>query len=255
MKFLESSFTWAGHTTFLVHGYYTICADRTISTRRSHTVVMETDATEKDAFKMTEKALKQLYKRRTLGATKRTKQQRLAPTATIDSTMASCEKEWNELVVDVLKPNSRVHELASPSSSSSRTFEISGVADGFFFISNGLTTREQLEWAQIALEEYSTAEHTNLENLKRLKEADCNFPKDVTEDQKQRLAEVFAATKSKSVLECEEGHGDEDSNDDSRNLWRHSVAECNGLKRFQSLRWVSLGNTILNMPTIFYNTY
>ena len=211
---------------------------------------MEAAATEMDAFKKTEKAVKQLFKRRTLYSMKRAKH-KLDPTD-LDSSLA-CEKEWSDLVVDVLKPSSRVQEVPHssplPSSSSFRVFQISGAAEGFYFISNGLTLQEQLQWAQVALEKYSTAEHTNLENLKRLKQADCIFPKDVTEDQKRRLAEVF--TTAQSEAKSEGVSQAQDRGADNQSLWCRSVLECNGLKSFQALRWASLGFTNLASFTLF----
>ena len=227
----------------VVEDYYIVYSSRRDRIRKSKHAMLRGICTvgqeameAADEFKRIEKMVKQVYKQK-----KQT---------TDFTSVSACQRMWNDLVVDVLKPNSRVHEVVQPSSSSSasssssRKFKISGVADGFFFISRGLTLDEQLQWARIALEEYSTAEHTNLENLKRLKEANCIFPKVITEHQKQRLAELFATTRLKSRVGDEvEPQDQDDGNRGDNSLWRRSVLECNGLKSFQSLRWASLGKT------------
>jgi alkylated DNA repair protein alkB family protein 1 len=84
--------------------------------------------------------------------------------------------------------------------------QVEGHPPGFFIITGALDEQEQLHWAQGALEEYSTAEHTNLTNLKRLK-----------------------------------GEHDVESLGDVEHLWKSSIAANDDFRSFEKLRWASLG--------------
>jgi hypothetical protein len=95
-------------------------------------------------------------------------------------------------------------------------FAIDGMPEGFYVITHAFTIAEQLMWAKIALQEYSTAEHTNLTNLE------------------------------KASREQNEGNNIA-SNDDnvhinhSNDIWLKSILDNNNFKRFKDLRWASLG--------------
>lgn len=79
---------------------------------------------------------------------------------------------------------------------------------GLFIISQALSRDEQLHWAQKALEEYSTAEHTNLTNLARQRAPDRD-----------------------------DSAADGDSVSEATEIWRRSIKEDNGLQSFKALRW------------------
>jgi DNA alkylation damage repair protein AlkB len=97
---------------------------------------------------------------------------------------------------------------------SARAIKIEGAPEGFYIIAGALSTSEQLSLAKIALEEYSTAEHTNLSNLSKLSE-DKSRPTDATIE---------------AVI-----------NNCSQNIWLETLKDNDSFERFKALRWASLG--------------
>lgn len=95
-------------------------------------------------------------------------------------------------------------------SDSARVFTISSIANGFYIIKRGLSMKQQIHWANTAVESYSQMEHTNLSNL-RIINSDSNLPID------------------ENIL------------NDEKYIWKKSLDEKNNFKRFKSLRWASLG--------------
>lgn len=95
--------------------------------------------------------------------------------------------------------------LRSPDISERITIcEINGTPQGFYVLRDALTFRAQCHWAKTAVEKYSKSLHTNLTNLEKL---------------------------GKSEITSEE----------IETLWEDSVRDNNDFKRFESMRWASLG--------------
>jgi DNA alkylation damage repair protein AlkB len=123
-------------------------------------------------------------------------------------------------IVDYRESCTRTKEILIPDScrvlgmESARVIKIDGAPEGFYIIAGALNTSEQLSLAKIALEEYSTAEHTNLSNLSKLSE-DKSRPTDAT------IQEVI--------------------NNNSRNIWLETLKDNDNFERFKALRWASLG--------------
>jgi hypothetical protein len=63
------------------------------------------------------------------------------------------------------KPNSISLSSSNPNDEGIHIYEIDGLPKGFYIITGTLSVSKQLEWAQVALEQYSQAEHTNVTNL------------------------------------------------------------------------------------------
>jgi hypothetical protein len=76
---------------------------------------------------------------------------------------------------------------------------------GLYIVSQALTVPQQLHWASTCLSSYSTAEHTNLTNLRNLRRTEGGSP-------------------------------DRDFGEDS-SVWTNAIAEDNGLQSFKALRW------------------
>ena len=75
---------------------------------------------------------------------------------------------------------------------------------GLFIIPGALSPDQQLHWARESLERYSTADHTNLSNLDKLRGEECT-------------AELSAPSQ--------------------KGIWEQAVEENNGLQRIMDLRW------------------
>jgi len=72
----------------------------------------------------------------------------------------------------------------------------------FNLVSVGIVISNQFYWVKSAIEKYYRAEHTNLSNLKRLQGSEMT--------------------------------------EDDLNIWKKSIEDNDGLKRFKTLRWASL---------------
>lgn len=95
-----------------------------------------------------------------------------------------------------------------------RLIKIDGAPEGFYIIAGALNTSEQLSLAKIALEEYSTAEHTNLSNLCKL-----TVDKSISSDAS------IEGTMTNS----------------NQNIWVETLKDNDNFERFKALRWASLG--------------
>jgi hypothetical protein len=141
---------------------------------------------------------------------------------------------WND-VVDVRSSSSSsplqfIRSVPSSSSSSvcccakvhscsvsSELYELQNEnIQGLYLIKNALCPNQQLYWSKIALESYSTAEHTNLTNLSKLQDS----------------GDPEVGPKSSDLAEIEE---------DLHNLWERSKKENNNFQCFNKLRWSCLG--------------
>lgn len=183
---------------------------------------------------MIEKAVRRVINQR-YGKRQRTKQQQQQqqnpdddlPLYTLDN------------IIDVLRS-----PLAKQTIKGTNVYEIDGVADGLHVITQALTVGDQLTWAKTCLEKYSTATHTNVLNLKRLEQENISgFPKNITDDQREMLAEIYC--KSTLSFASDSEVDDADVNNESSNadrfLWQSSVQENNKLLSFHKMRWASLG--------------
>lgn len=90
-------------------------------------------------------------------------------------------------------------------------YELEGNSS-LYVISRAMCDNAQLLWAQRALEVYSTAEHTNLSNLR---------------NQQQQKDEGIAVKG--------------DDNEGETCLWKHSLSAQDGFSSFNKLRWSCLG--------------
>jgi DNA alkylation damage repair protein AlkB len=123
-------------------------------------------------------------------------------------------------VVDYRDSSSCTKEMLTPDScralgmERARVMKIDGAPEGFYIIAGALNTSEQLSLAKIALEEYSTAEHTNLSNLSKLSE-DKSVPADAAIE---------------AVI-----------NNSNQNIWLETLKDNDNFERFKALRWASLG--------------
>ena len=181
---------------------------------------------EVDAFKSQEKSIKRVISERKTDSMKRESDCKKTPPNT-SAPSSSDIYSWDD-IVDVLRsPRAREYRDGSG------IYEVDGAPEGFFVISSALSSEEQILWASIALEKYSTVEHTNVLNLKRLQRENASFPKNITEEHRQKLSEIFTNSSQSSETR---------DDDEDRFLWIASVSENNGLQMFQQkMRWASLG--------------
>jgi alkylated DNA repair protein alkB homolog 1 len=89
-----------------------------------------------------------------------------------------------------------------------------GTPDGLYVIKHALSLGNQLYWANIAVNDYSKASHTNLTNLSHL---------------------------STSQTINSSSSGNSSHTEDYSDLWSQSILENNDFALFKSLRWASLG--------------
>eukprot|EP01041_Mallomonas_annulata_P011318 gene11318-23682_t len=95
---------------------------------------------------------------------------------------------------------------------SSKIYKLNDIPDGFFVITNALSTDDQIRWAGIAVEEYSRASHTNLTNLKALAQQSTTNTNPLPEQSQ------------------------------TSNLWTDTLLDNDdSFSRFKPLRWASLG--------------
>jgi hypothetical protein len=151
---------------------------------------------------------------------------------------------WEE-VVDVLSPSCTlasvscgddIHFLSKGSSSCSESsspiklYDLSAISPGLYLVSQALSVEEQLHWASKAVEEYSKAEHNNLNNLNSL----YGTPKETTTgDNADEAAEAPSSSSGvKSTAAAVPSVDD---------LWEKSSLEKPPFQTFAKLRWSCLG--------------
>jgi len=143
---------------------------------------------------------------------------------------------WSE-VLDVCNTSLPCVEHVSPSVagyepdsvnwsevSNYKVFDLSSISPGLFLICGALSIEQQLYWATKAVEEYSTVEHNNLNNLHSIYESQSNS--DTTE--KTSSVENGNNATVKDIPTVEE-------------LWVNSVKEAVPFETFSKLRWSCLG--------------
>ena len=92
-------------------------------------------------------------------------------------------------------------------------------------VSNALSVEEQIHWASKAVEEYSTAEHNNLNNLSSLYEASSSVADETNSADSQATGTGKEPSAVPSVVD----------------LWKDSVSEEVPFQLFSKLRWSCLG--------------
>jgi DNA alkylation damage repair protein AlkB len=123
-------------------------------------------------------------------------------------------------ILDYRKRDSRMKEVSikkcqeRANEGEHRVIQIDGLPHGFFLIVGALSITAQLALAKQALEEFSTAKHTNLTNLTTL--SHCRNESNDFE-----------------TPACED--------EGEKNLWAESIKENCDFKCFNALRWASLG--------------
>lgn len=127
-------------------------------------------------------------------------------------------------------------------SPSARIYSISiqGVASGLYVIADALTPAAQKEWATIALETYSRANHTNLTNLARLaKLAEENKKIDKSVASCENKIES-TTSEDKAQLKHDNGDDDDTIRED---VWKSALRDGNNFTNsgFHRLRWSCLG--------------
>ena len=100
-----------------------------------------------------------------------------------------------------------------------------------YYWSGALSPEQQLHWAKEALECYSTAEHTNLSNLSRLRAADCV---DAAADCIDSAADCADADTAQTASRPEP---EKSSGSSGRDIWRQAVQANDGLQSLMGLRW------------------
>jgi len=132
---------------------------------------------------------------------------------------------WDE-VFDPLDTTSGM-TLPSPraASESGEVHDLSFIAPGLYLVVNSLSPKAQLYWAKKALIEYSTAEHNNLSNLKKLNAS--NETKPPADDKVPVASELATAAAAEE--------------EDYRRLWELSMRDTDRFQRFEKLRWSCLG--------------
>ena len=180
-----------------------------------------------DLFRLTEKRVKNYARSVAAVKTNMSKRQRLK--AEQGRSAEESNFNWNEVIdvscISCSSKNPYPVNAGSSSSGGGKLFDLSFVSPGLFLVSNALSVEEQIHWASKAVEEYSTAEHNNLNNLSSLYEASSS-----------------AADESNSADSQATGTGKEPSAVPSVvDLWKDSVSEEVPFQLFSKLRWSCLG--------------
>ncbi len=102
-------------------------------------------------------------------------------------------------------------------SSNCKVYDLSSVSPGLFIVSGALTVEQQIYWASKAVEEYSTVEHNNLNNLQSIYG---------NTEREETTSTNIAPTKEIPSVE---------------DLWINSVKEETPFETFSKLRWSCLG--------------
>ena len=105
----------------------------------------------------------------------------------------------------------------SATNSNCKVYDLSSTSPGLFLVSGALTIEQQIYWASKAVEEYSTVEHNNLNNLQSIY--------GTTETDETTSSKV---TPAKDIPNVED-------------LWINSVDEDIPFETFSKLRWSCLG--------------
>jgi len=118
---------------------------------------------------------------------------------------------------NVSKDDVKVDDWSAVNKSSCKVYDLSSISPGLFLVSGALTVEQQIYWASKAVEEYSTVEHNNLNNLQSI------YGNTETDE-----------TTSTHVAPTKEIPSVED-------LWINSVYEETPFETFSKLRWSCLG--------------
>lgn len=200
---------------------------------------MDCDRTTVDAFRLMEKRIKNYGRDVAANLSKQSKRQRLKASA--GRTEHENNFHWSE-VFDVQSSRPALTEkdtLCSISSSSTgavsnmcdiagyTAYDLTHISPGLFVVSRALSVEQQIYWATKAVEEYSTVEHNNLNNLQSLYGADST----VTNNDSTSEGQQHSEHKSKSAADIP----------NVEDLWVTSRQESVPFETFARLRWSCLG--------------
>lgn len=152
---------------------------------------------------------------------------------------------------DLVRPGERKPSLLL--SSSCKIFEISSpFTQGLYILSGALDKSSQIRWARTAVKEYSTTEHTNLTNLRRIElqkryshisYAHYYILHNITQSLhiRRTICNSSNHTPLHSVSVDSEIVPDFVMDKSLSTLWDQSLSENNEFRSFFKLRWSSLG--------------
>ena len=206
-----------------------------------------------DQFRKMEKRIKNYARRVSLNKSSMSKRQKLRA-----EQQNSCSEDarfsWLE-VVDVHKTKTSFHcvkmgtdlhdtvnggssEMAMSGAAKCKVFDLGEICPGLYIVSNALSEKEQLHWATKAVEEYSLAEHNNLNNLNSLyggrnaSSVEQKSHERTTSDTNTMNGEI------NNSIALSTPHGDIPSVEE---LWKISSQEEVPFQTFAKLRWSCLG--------------
>jgi len=132
---------------------------------------------------------------------------------------------------------------------------IQGVASGLYIIADAISPAVQREWAKLALERYSRANHTNLTNLARLAKLDKDKERAVKKGNGEGEEEGEARGEGKSEAEIVRGaqeggtkiefefENEVEEKEEREDVWMSALRDGNNFTSsgFHRLRWSCLG--------------
>jgi alkylated DNA repair protein alkB family protein 1 len=166
-----------------------------------------------DAFRREEKRIRQSYKLRSKTKKKQKNEKNIFDWNSIFNfhTLEENNFENKKRIIEISDLRSvdiGINDKHLHLNTDAKVYQIEGIAQGLFIVTNGLTLDSQLKWAKICIENYSCAEHTNLTNLQS------------------------------------QNNNNNNNNDDYnfKNLWNDTLLENDStFSKFKPLRWASLG--------------
>ena len=203
----------------------------TVAVQHIKRIAMTTDCTTRDEFRLMEKRIKNYGRNVLANQSNKSKRQKLKMNAGRDESETNFA--WSE-VLDVCN-TSRFHKEErnhrfvdeknmSEVSNSCSVFDLSSVCPGLYIVSQALSIEQQIYWATKAVEEYSTVEHNNLNNLHSIYDIKSTDEKLETE------------TEPKDSVK-----GSIPDIPSVEDLWTNSTEEDVPFESFSKLRWSCLG--------------
>ena len=172
-----------------------------------------------DNFRAVEKAIRRIFTEIASSQdSKRARKRSKGPAATSGDRIFCLEN-----IVDPRAPDHRLRRISSVHNA----FALDDPASsGLYIIPRGLNASEQLHWAKSALLTYSCSEHTNVSNLKRLREEQgrASKPSRTSSDC------PYVASPTDSAQGLHEATPEE-------SLWMKSIRDDDNFLAFREMRW------------------
>eukprot|EP01032_Pedospumella_encystans_P009731 gene9731-11437_t len=184
----------------------------------------------KDEFRLMEKRVKNYGRKVLANQSSKSKRQKLKMNA--GKAANETDFHWNEVVdvcnvryscLQVVACNETIVSQGdknvdwSATNSNCKVYDLSSISPGLFLVSGALAIEQQIYWASKGVEEYSTVEHNNLNNLQSI------YGNTETDE-----ATSSKVTPAKDIPNVED-------------LWINSVDEDIPFETFAKLRWSCLG--------------